>query len=80
MYAKSFKQAFEHGEAGVRFVKPKAIAIFKLKSFCINAFFKRKGTFSNYLLNLSYCVIKVACFLRLHRRSQPVNATISPIY
>jgi len=32
MYAKSFKEAFEHGESGVRFVKPKAITAFSIKT------------------------------------------------
>jgi len=34
--------------------------------FVIVAVTARKGTCSNYLLNLSYCLIKVMCFLRLH--------------
>jgi hypothetical protein len=32
MYAKSFKQAFEQAESGVRFVKPKAITVFSIKT------------------------------------------------
>ena len=48
--------------------------------FLIVAVVVREGTFLNYFPKLSNCLIKIMCFLRLHRRTQPVNATISPIY
>ena len=38
----------------------------EINIFCRNAFEWHKGTFANYLLNLSYCLIKVMCFSRLH--------------
>ena len=53
----------------------KAGALYVTGYFCHRAhkilfvnvsFAMRKGTFSNYFLNLSCCLIKVMCFLRLH--------------
>ena len=38
----------------------------EINIFCRNAFEWHKRTFANYLLNLSYCLIKVMCFSRLH--------------
>ena len=53
----------------------KAGALYVTRCFChrphkilfVNVLFAaRKGTFANYFLNLSCCLIKVMCFLRLH--------------